>query len=155
MVVERLYPYTNPSSERFRKRGIYATDRGDRGSGRGGRFNWRGHGSGCVGRNEKVRVGNGRVDYGGGSGAYENGIDISNVTRYFEDEEWSAISNETRKRTTEDPVHTKLQENKKRHTTRSVSDEKENEKRIIYQITTGVQNTYCNDSGLAGGVIRF
>ena len=103
MVIEILYPYNNPSSGRFRKRGIYATDRGDRGSGRGGRLNGQGHGSGRVWRSGKVRVGHGRVDYGGVSGAYENGIDISNVTRYFEDEKWSEISKETRKRLIEDP----------------------------------------------------
>ena len=43
-VVARLYPYYNPSSGRFRKRSIYSAGRGDRGGGRGGRFN----GRGCV-----------------------------------------------------------------------------------------------------------
>ena len=38
-VVARLYPSSNPSSGRFRKRIIYAAGREDRGGRRGGRFN--------------------------------------------------------------------------------------------------------------------
>ena len=49
-VVTRLYPYANPSSGRFRKRSIYAAGHGDRGGGRGGRFNGRGLNRGRVGR---------------------------------------------------------------------------------------------------------
>ena len=45
--------------------------------------------------------------------------------------------------------------NKMRRTTRSVSSEKYNKKRLIYQIITGVQNARQNESGLAGGVTRF
>ena len=41
-VVSRLYPYSNPSSGHFRKRNIFATGRGDCGSGRGGYFNGKG-----------------------------------------------------------------------------------------------------------------
>ena len=49
-VVTRLNPSTNPSSGCFRKRGIYATGRGDRGSERGGNFNGQGRDRGCGGR---------------------------------------------------------------------------------------------------------
>ena len=45
-VVARLYPSANPSSERFRKRSIYAAGRGDHGDGRGGRLSGRGRGRG-------------------------------------------------------------------------------------------------------------
>ena len=38
-VVDIFYPSTNPSSGRFRKRGIYATGLGDHVSGRSGHFN--------------------------------------------------------------------------------------------------------------------
>ena len=34
---------------------------------------------------------------GGVSGTYKNGIDISDVTRYFEKEYWSILSNDTKK----------------------------------------------------------
>ena len=86
------------------------------------------------------------------SGPHENGIDISYVICYFEDSEWAALSNYTRKRITEDPERTKLLANKKRRTTSSVSDEKDNENWLIYQIITGVQKASQNESGLAGGV---
>ena len=76
-VVARLYPSTNPSSSCFRKRSIYATGHGDRGSGRGGSFNGRGCGRGRVGIGGQVRGVHGRGGHGGGSSAYENGIDIS------------------------------------------------------------------------------
>ena len=78
-----LYPYTNPSSGRFRKRGIYATGRDDRIHGRGGRFNGLGCGKGCVGRGGQGRGGNGQECHELGSGAYENEIDISDFTRYL------------------------------------------------------------------------
>ena len=68
-LVERLYPPANPSSGCFRKRSSYTAVRGDRGGRRGGR-----------GRGEHIQG-----DFVGGSGAHENGIDISYVTRYFED----------------------------------------------------------------------
>ena len=49
-VVEILYPSTNSSLGRFRKRGIYATRRCDRSSIRGGCFNYQVRGRGPVGR---------------------------------------------------------------------------------------------------------
>ena len=102
-VVARLNPYDNHSSGRFRKSSIYASRRGERGDGRGGSFNVRGRVRGRGGRGGRGRVGHVRGGRGGGSGAHENGIDISDFTGYFEDSEWAALSNDTRKRITEDP----------------------------------------------------
>ena len=140
-VVARLYPYDNPSLDRFVKRSIYAAGRGYRGGGRGGRFNGRGRGRGRGGRFWQGIGGHFQGVHGGGSGAHENSIDISDVTRYFEDSDWAALSNNTRKMITEDPVRTKFLTNKKRRTTRSVSAGKDNENRLISHITTGVQNS--------------
>ena len=91
----------------------------------------------------------------GGSGAYENGIDISYVTCYFEEPKWTAISNYTRKNITEARVGTNNLATKKTHNTRYVSAGKDNENWLISQIITGVQNPSQNEPGLAGGVDRF
>ena len=42
--------------------------------------------------------------HGGVSGTYETRIDISDVTRYFQVKECSELSNETRRRITEEPM---------------------------------------------------
>ena len=62
-------------------RSIYTTGRGDRANGRGECFNGQGRvigrgGRGVRGRGIRIQGG-----CGGGSGVYENGIDISDVTR--------------------------------------------------------------------------
>ena len=124
MVVARLYPTTNPCSDCFRNCGIYATGRDDRGSGRDGHFNGQGFGIGRRGRGGWCRGGHGKGGRGECSNTYENGIYISYITCYFEYEEWEAISNETRKRITEDPVRTKSLANKYIWTTSSVSAKK-------------------------------
>ena len=90
--VARLYPYANGSSGCFGKLTIYATARGDRGSGRSVSFNGRVRGRGRGGRSGQVRVGHSRGGFGGGTGVSENGIDISDFNRYFEDLEWAALS---------------------------------------------------------------
>ena len=54
-----------------------------------------------------------------------------------------------------EPVRKKFLDNKKRHTTRSVSVEKDNENWLISQIITGVQNASRYESGLVGGVTHF
>ena len=154
-VVARIYTYINPSSGCLGKRIIYAAGRGDRGGGRGGRFNGRGRGIGRGGRGGRGRGGHDQGGCGEFSGAHEIGIDISYVTCYFEDPEWAAILNKTRKRTTEEPIHTKSPENKKRETKNSISSEKDDDNRLIYHIITGVQNTSRHEYGLEGGVIRF
>ena len=149
-VVARLYPSANPSSGCFRKRSIYAAGRGDRGGRRGGFFNGRGCGRGCG-----ERGGRGRVGRGEGIGAHEDGNDISDITRYFEDSEWDALSNDTRKRITEERVRTKFLANKNRRTTSYVSAGKDNKNRLISQIITGFQNASRNESGFSGGVTCF
>ena len=136
-MVAGTYPSDKPSSGRFRKRIIYAAGCGDRGVRRGGRLDGIGYVRGRVGRGVGGRVGHVQVGCGGGSSAHENGIDISYFTRYFEDSEWSALSNDTRKRITEDPVRTKSLANKKRRTTIFVSVEKDNRSWLISQIITG------------------
>ena len=76
-VVAILYPYSNLSSGRFRKRSIYAAGCGDRGGRRDGRFNDRILGRGNGGISGKGIGGNVQGDIGGRSGTHENGIDIS------------------------------------------------------------------------------
>ena len=82
-VVTRLYPSVNSSSVCFRERSIYASGHGYRGGGRGGRFYGRGRVIGRGGRVVQGRGVNVQVGRGGGSGAPENGIYISDVTRYL------------------------------------------------------------------------
>ena len=154
-MVSRLYPSTNPSSGRFRKCSIYDAGRGDRGGGIGGRFNDRVRGRGRGGRGGRGRGVHFQGVGGGGSSAHENGIEISDVTRYFEDSEWAALSNDTRKRITEDPVLIKFLANKNSCTTSSVSAGKDNEKRLVSKIITGVQNATRNESALAEVVTRL
>ena len=139
-MVTRIYPSTNPSSGRFRKRSIYAAGREYCGSGRGGSFNGRGCDRGLGERGVISRGGNVQRCHGGGSGAHGNGIDISDVTRHFEYLESAALSNDTRKGITEDPIRTKFLSNKKRRTTRFISAGKDNQNRLISQIITGFQN---------------
>ena len=107
-VVAIIYPSANPSSGCFRKSSIYATGHGYCGSGRYESFGGRGRGRRKLGICVLGIGVNGRGYLWGGSGTYENGIDISYVTCYFEDSEWAVIENDTRKRITEEPVRTKL-----------------------------------------------
>ena len=94
-LVLRIYPYTNPWSGRFRNCGTYATGSGKCGSGRGRFFNGRGHVRGRVERGGQVRGGHvGSEGHIGGSNTYENGIDISYITCYCDDEEWDILRKE-------------------------------------------------------------
>ena len=63
--------------------------------------------------------------------------------------------NKTRKRITEELVHTKFLESNKRSATSFISAKRDNDNKIIYQIITGVQNASRHISGLLVGVIRF
>ena len=140
-MVARIYPSANPSSGRFRNLSIYAAGRGEHGNGRGGHFNGRGCVRGRGGRVGIGRRGHVRGGHGGGIGAHENGIDISDVTRYFKYSEWYALSNDTRKRITEDPVRTKFLANKKRRTTSSVSSEKDKRRTHLRRSWKGQRRT--------------
>ena len=144
-MVARLYPSDNPSSGRFRKRSIYSTGRGYHDSRWGGCFNVRGPIRGRGWRGGQGRWGHVRGGRGGDSGTYENRIDISYVTCYFEDLEWSTLSNNTSKSITDYLVRTNILANKRRCTTISVSVKKEG-KRLIYHIITEVQNSIRNES---------
>ena len=139
-MVAGIYPSDNLSSGRFRKRIIYAAGCGDRGVRRGGRLDGIGYVRGRGGRGVGGRVGHVQVGCGGECSVHEKGIEISYFTRYFEYSECAALSNDTRKRITEDPVRTKFLENKKRRTTSSVSDGNDNDSPLISHIITGVQN---------------
>ena len=154
-MISILYPSINPSSGRFRNCSIYATGRGYRDSRRGGRFYGRVWGIGRGGIGVQGREVNYQGGCGGGIIAFENGIDISDSTRYSENSEWSAISNVTSKRITEDPICKKFLANKKRSATSSVSAGKDNDNFLIPQIITGVKNSSRNESGLAVGLNRL
>ena len=148
-MVSRLYTSANPSSGRFRKCIIYAAVRGDRGGGRGGNFNFRGRGRGRGRIGGQGRGGKFQGVFGEGSAKDENGIDISDVTSYFEDSEWGALSNDTKQRIAEDPVRINFLANKKRRATRSISAGKYNKNWLIAQIITGVQKRSQNESRLS------
>eukprot|EP00979_Chaetoceros_neogracilis_P018862 scaffold11348_cov779-Chaetoceros_neogracile.AAC.1 len=107
-VVSRIFPSSQPSSGRYNRRGISATGRGGRGEyngggrgrGRGGRGRGRGGRDGGRGRG-RGRGGGGR---GGGSGSQtENGVDISDVTRWYGEIEWDKLSHATQIRILNDP----------------------------------------------------
>ena len=100
-MVVRLYSPNNPSSGHFIKRNIYATVRVDHGSIKGGLFNGQGRGIGFERRGGKLQGGHSvRGGCGSGRSTYENGVYISYIICYFEDEEWAALSNESRRRIT-------------------------------------------------------
>ena len=107
-VVARIYSTTNLLSGHFRKSGIYCNGRGDHSSEIVGHFNGRGWGIGRGARGREVRGVHGQGGHGGGSSAYENGIDIADVTRYFEYADWDTISNKTRERIADDPIRTEF-----------------------------------------------
>ena len=66
----RLYPCTNRSSGRLRKRILYAYGREDRGDRRGGHFNVIGRGRGREGRGGRGRGGYGQSFFEGDSSVY-------------------------------------------------------------------------------------
>ena len=70
-MVARLYPSANLSSGSFRKHVVYADDRGDRGSGIGGRYNGRVRGRVRGGRGGRGIGGHIQGGCGGGSSAHE------------------------------------------------------------------------------------
>jgi hypothetical protein len=102
--VARIFPAAQPSSGRYgRNRFIKASGRGD---GRGGRGRYGGRG----GR------GRGGRSYGRGHGRpnRENGVDISDPTRWYDDEELSALSSATRNYVLQHPDRQKAIEERKR-----------------------------------------
>ena len=87
--ISRIFPSSHPSSGRYKKRKI-ASLGGGRGRGRGG-----GRGGQGRGRGGRGRGGGGRGR--GGGGQTENGIDISDPCRWYDEHELSALSDETRR----------------------------------------------------------
>ena len=85
--VSRIFPQAQPTSGRYKKRGIAGLSKEQ-----GGRGHWRGGGRGR-GRGGRGR---GRGRGGGGRGAkMENGIDISDPCRWYEPDEPSALTDKT------------------------------------------------------------
>ena len=133
--ISRIFPQHNPTGRRRRQ--INATGRGGRFGGRGGR----GRGRGGRGRGGGGRGGRGRGGNGDGERKFENGVDITDFTRFFHDDEWNKLSYETRDKIHACPERAKAIEerkNKRRKTnaasTSSISGAS------IAQIITGVHN---------------
>jgi hypothetical protein len=160
-VVSRIFPSSQPSSGRYNRRGISATGRGGRGEyngggrgrGRGGRGRGRGGRDGGRGRG-RGRGGGGR---GGGSGSQtENGVDISDVTRWYGEIEWDKLSHATQIRILNDPERAAAVA-ARRNTSRRTSSvstpgggNPDDENRIVAAVINGMTNANRNAS--AAGV---
>ena len=97
--ISRLFPH---NQSRNRRRQINAYGRGDRGGRFGGRNSSRGRGRG--GRNGYRRDNNDNRGYKRkNDDKYENGVDISDRTRFFNDDEWRKLSYQTRDLIHNDP----------------------------------------------------
>ena len=109
--VARIFPDSQPISGRYGKRRhikAFVRGEGDRGDGKvRGRFGGRG---GRGGNNRSVRAG-GR---GSGKPNKENGIDISDTTRWYEQDKLSALSSVTRNYLIQHPDRKKNIEEKKK-----------------------------------------
>lgn len=148
-VVSRIFPTGNPSSGRFRSRRSVNAIRGGRGGrGRGGRGRGRGRGRGGRG---------GR----GHSPQSENGVDISDTTRWYSDDEWALLSQETQQRILNDPARAAAveQRRKKRQRTNasvetSGDDPTLESNRQVAAIINGVMNASRQESQQPGQV-RF
>ena len=124
--VTRIFPNFQPSSGRYnRRRNINASGRG-RGRGRG-----RGAGRGRGGR------GHGKKP----SGTMENGVDISDVTRWYSQKEFDKLSHDTRSYILNHPDRATAVEARKKQkvsatsTERSTTDEEQN--RMVSATITG------------------
>ena len=146
--ISRIFPEYQPSSGRYAKggrgyrgysggRNISAFGRGrGRFQGRGGRGNRGGRGARGYGRGGR----GGR----GGRPTIENGIDISDPTRWYDESEFSALSHETRKRILENPTRAEAIEarRKRRKTSSSTTSQGSTQ---IAAIITGVMNAQRNN----------
>ncbi len=112
--ISRIFPQYQP---RTRRRQIHASGRGGRGGrGRGfGGRNSRGRGRGGRGYRSDYRSDNGKRKYNDKyDSTYENGVDISDKTRYYSDEEWNRLSFSTRDQIHNDPGRKRAIEERKR-----------------------------------------
>ena len=120
--VARIFPESQPSSGRYGKRRYvkaFGRGGGGRGGGRGrGRFGGRG-GRGRGGRGNNTRA------------HKENGVDISNPTRWYEQDELNALSQETRNYILQHPDRKKAIEERKKE---------RNKRRETSAIGSGAQN---------------
>ena len=89
-------------------RKVYDSHRGGRGFQRGGRgYHSRGRGRGRSGRG-------GRGGRGQHGKKFNNGVDISDPTRFFSDEEWDKLDNDTRREIVQNPERRNAIESRKR-----------------------------------------
>lgn len=102
-----------PSSRGRRVSGVERGHRGGRGRGHGRGDTGRGRGYGRSGRSGRGR---GRGGRGSNRPVMADGIDITDVTRSFTDQEWNALSSENRRH-----VHEERERKRQRTDTRDVS----------------------------------
>ena len=142
--VARIFPEAQPSSGRYGKR-RYVKAFG-RGGGRGGR------GRGRLGG----RGGRGQGGRGRGKPNKENGVDISDPTRWYDKEELSALSSATRNYVLQHPDRQKaIEERKKerdrrRNTSAVGASNRENDEQG--QLITAVVNAQRNAAAISGVV---
>jgi SLT domain-containing protein len=133
--VSRIFPAAQPGSSKYKsRRNINSMGRGGRGRGRGGR----GRGGRGRGRGRGRGGGHGRP-----SGQTENGVDISDPCRYFTDDEFAKLSNETKDYIRNHPDRpAAIAARKKRKPNISAVDSANNEaeKRTSKAIINGVMN---------------
>ena len=149
--VARIFPDSQPSSGRYGKRRYvkaFGRGEGGRGGGRGrGRFGGRGGRGGRSGRGGR----NG--GYSGGKPKKENGVDISDPCRWYDQEELTSLSSETRNYLLQHPDRQKAIEDRKRNSekkrnasTMSASQRSNDEQA---KLITGLVNAQRNASSIA------
>ena len=146
--VARIFPEAQPSSGRYGKR-RYIKAFG-RGGGRGGRYGDRGRFSGRGGRGRGGRGGNAKANK-------ENGVDISDPTRWYDDEELSALSSATRNYILQHPDRQKAidERKKERAKRRNTSATEASSKRTNDEqgaLITAVVNAQRNAAAVNAGV---
>ena len=131
--VSCIFPNCQPSSNRYSKRrreiNAYGRGRGGRGRGRGGRG----------GRG-------GRSGYNKPSGKTENGVDISDVTRWYSDQEFSSLSPDTRKYILQHEDRKAAIASRKRAKVSSTAISGDTENRLVASMITGVMNAQSAQS---------
>ena len=151
--IARIFPVTHQSGRGIRgRRQINSTGRSGRGR-FGGRGRGRGYGRGRGRGRGGDRGGRGTSYYGP---RMENGVDISDFTRYFDKEEWNKLSYETRDAIHADPDRNRAIEDrkKKRRKVNGVETKAETTNipnHQIAQLITGVHNAIVNGGGSGGG----
>ena len=148
--VARIFPDAQPSSGRYGKR-RYIKAFG-RGGGRGGRYGGRGRFGGRGGRG---RGGRGRGGRGGND--KENGVDISDPTRWYDDEELNALSSATRNYILQHPdrqkaIDERKKERAKRRNTSAIEASSERTNDEQGALITAVVNAQRNAAAISASV---